>query len=59
MIRKGETTRNNLNRKWLHRVALSADKLRGVESVVHRFANGRSARRTFLTRHGDRDFMVF
>ena len=53
------TQGRNHPRRWPHQVALSADKLRGVESVVHRFANGRSARRTFFTRYGDRDFVVF
>ena len=53
------TQGRNHPRRWPHHVALSADKLRGVESVVHRFANGRSARRTFFTRYGDRDFVVF
>jgi hypothetical protein len=33
--------------------------VRGAESVVHRFANSRSARQTFLACHGDCDFVVF
>jgi hypothetical protein len=57
--RKGEITRAHFQRQWPHHVALSADKPRGVESVVLRFANGRSARRTFFTRHGNCDFVVF
>ena len=47
MTRKGEIT-SRLHRKWPHHVALSADKVRGVESIVHRFANARSARQTFF-----------
>jgi hypothetical protein len=57
--RKGEITRARLQRQWPHHVALSADKVRSVESIVHRFANARSARRTFLMRRNDRDFVVF
>ena len=57
--RKGELTRAQLHRDWPHHVALPADKVRSVESIVHRFANARSARRTFLMRHEDRDFVVF
>jgi hypothetical protein len=54
--RKGEIIRADLHRKWR---ALSADKVRGVESIVHRFANARSARQTFFLRRGDLDFVVF
>jgi hypothetical protein len=57
--RKGEITRARLQRQWPHHVALSADKVRSVESIVHRFANARSARRTFFMRRNDRDFVVF
>ena len=57
--RKGEITRSDLQRKLPHHVALSADKVRSVESIVHRFANARSARRTFFMRRNDRDFVVF
>jgi hypothetical protein len=57
--RKGEITRSHLRRKWPHHVALSADKVRGVESIVHRFANARSARQTFWVRRDDLDFVVF
>jgi hypothetical protein len=57
--RKGEITRARLQRQWPHHVALPADKVRSVESIVHRFANARSARRTFFMRRNDRDFVVF
>jgi hypothetical protein len=57
--RKGEVTLPEIKRKWPHRVALSADKLRGVESVVHRFANGRSAPRPYSLRRDDGEFVVF
>jgi hypothetical protein len=57
--RKGEITLPEIKRKWPHHVALAADKVRSVESIVHRFANARSARRTFLMRQDDRDFVVF
>jgi hypothetical protein len=57
--RKGGITRADLRRKWPHHVALSADKVRGVERIVHRFANARSARRTFFMRREERDFVVF
>jgi hypothetical protein len=59
MMRKGEITRADLRRKWPHHVALSADKVRGLESIVHRFANARSARQTFFLRRDDLDFVVF
>jgi hypothetical protein len=58
MTRKGEIT-SRLRRKWPHHVALSADKVRGVESIVHRFANARSARQTFFLCRDDLDFVVF
>ncbi len=57
--RKGEIIRADLHRKWRHHVALSADKVRGIESIVHRFANARSARQTFFLRRDDLDFVVF
>ncbi len=59
MTRKGEITRADRRRQWPHHVALSADKARGVESIEHRFANARSARRTFFMTRDDRDFVVF
>jgi hypothetical protein len=59
MTRKGEMSRARLRRQWRHHVALSADKVRGVERIVHRFANARSARRTFFMRREERDFVVF
>ena len=58
MTRKGEIT-SRLRRKWPHHVALSADKVRGVESIVHRFANARSAGQTFFLCRDDLDFVVF
>ena len=57
--RKGEITLPQIKRKWPHHVALTAEKVRGIESMVHRFANAQSARRTFLMRHDGRDFVVF
>jgi hypothetical protein len=46
-------------REWPHQVALSADKVRGAEHIVHDFADARSAaRRTCLMRRDDR-FVVF
>jgi hypothetical protein len=56
---QGRDTLPEIKRKWPHRIALAADKVRSVESIVYRFANARSARRTFLLRHNDRDFVVF
>jgi hypothetical protein len=57
--RKGELTRADLKRKWLYHVALAVEKVRGVESIVHRFANARSARRTYSLHRDNRDFVVF
>jgi hypothetical protein len=59
MMTRRKGTRADLRRRWPHQVALSADKVRSIESIVHRFANARSARRTFFTRRDDRDFVVF
>jgi hypothetical protein len=57
--RKGEITLPEINRKCPHHVALAAEKVRGIESIVHRFANARSARRTYSLHRDDRDFVVF
>ncbi len=57
--RKGEITRADLRRRWPHSIAVSADKVRSVESIMHRFANARSARRTYSMRRDDLDFVVF
>ena len=58
--RKGEIT--NLRRQWPHHVALSSDKVRGLENsnTVRRFANTLSVvPLTYFLRRGDLDFVVF
>jgi hypothetical protein len=60
--RKGEVTRARLRRYWPHHVALSADKVRGLDNceVVHGFADTLSvAPLTYNIRRHDFEFVVF
>src|SRR5262249_40746212 len=62
MIRKGGITRIGLHRRWPHHVALSADKVRGLNNsqVVRGFADMLSvARLTHSVSRADVDLVVF
>jgi len=62
MLRKGEISAARLRREWPHHVALSGDKVRGIEKseIVRGFAETLSvAPRTFWMCRDDHEFVVF
>jgi hypothetical protein len=62
VTRKGELSQARRRRQLPHQVALSAKKVRGAVGydIFHDFADAQSAaRRAFLMRRDDHDYMVF
>jgi hypothetical protein len=60
--RKGEITLPEIKRHWPHHIALSADKVRGVQNsqIVWSFAQTLSAApRPYSLRRDDGEFVVF
>jgi hypothetical protein len=62
MTRKGEISQARLRREWPHHVALSADKVRGLDNseIVYGFADTLSmAPMTYHMCRDDSEFVVF